>query len=156
MPDIVVGTNSYVTLAQAETHYDARLFTEAWTAATDDTKERALIMACTLLDRYIHWNGAKAFEEQSLEWPRIGISWIQPGSIPPSVKVAQMELALVLLTKNTTALSDLAGMAEVKIDSLAIKVAPGDRVQPIPDQIADLVLAYGCRAGGLRSITLTR
>ena len=156
MPTITVGQNSYVDLIAADTHFDARLHAASWTNASDDTKEKALLMACLILDRHIVWNGSKAFPDQPLEWPRIGLSWVTAGTVPPSVKTAQMELALVLIDRDTLALNALAGMSEVKVDTLSIKVSPGDRTKPIPDHILDMIRAYGQRAGGLTSLTLTR
>lgn len=156
MPDITAGQNSYVDLATADAHFDSRLHADAWTAATDDTKEKALLMAAILLDGHIRWNGAKAFPDQPLEWPRVGLSWIPAGTVPKSVQLAQMELALLLITKDTTALPDTAGFKSMTVDSLKMEIAPSDRVKAIPDAVFALVQGYGSRAGGLSSITLTR
>ena len=156
MPDLIIGTNTYVDLIAADAHFDARLHAGAWINATEDTRKKSLLMAALLLDRHITWLGSKAFPEQALEWPRVGISWVPAGSVPPSVKTAQMELALILIERDTTALNALAGMSEVTVDALKIKVNPSDRVKPVPRQVADLVRAYGSPAGGLTSITLTR
>lgn len=156
MPDLIVGTNTYVTLDTADAHFDARLHADSWNAASDDDKTKALLMAAVMLDRFIRWNGSKAFPDQPLEWPRIGISWIPAGSVPLSVRAAQMELALVLLSRDTTALPETAGMKSIQADTLKIEVAPSDRVKTIPDHIMDMVRAYGSRPGGLRSIELAR
>lgn len=156
MPDLIIGTNTYVTLEAADAHFDARLHAASWVDASDDTKEKALVMAALILDRHIIWLGCKAFQDQPMEWPRVGLSWVTAGTVPPSVKTAQMEFALVLIDRDTMALNALAGMSEVKVDTLFIKVNPGDRVRPIPDHIADMVRAYGQRAGGLNSLTLVR
>lgn len=157
MPDLVIGTNSYVDLTLADAHFDARLHADTWTAASDDTKERALLMACWLLDRHIIWTGTKAFPDQPLEWPRIGLPWLPAGIVPPGVKVAQMELALLLISTDTTAPSDMAGTASIELTG-AIKIVscPGDRVQTIPDQIYSYVRAYGYRGTGLGIVKLVR
>lgn len=156
MPTLTIGTNTYVDLTLADAHFDARLHAGAWLNASDDTKEKALCMAALILDRHIVWMGSKAFADQALEWPRVGLPWVPAGTVPPSVKTAQMELALILIERDTTALNALAGMSEIKVDTLSIKTNPSDRVKPVPRQIADMVRAYGSPAGGLASITLTR
>lgn len=156
MPDLIVGTNTYVTLDTADAHFDARLHTDSWNAASDDDKERALLMAALLLDRHILWLGAKADPTQALEWPRVGVDWLTDTQVPQAVQVAQMELALLLLTQDTTALPDTAGMKSVQADTLKIEVNAADRVKPIPDQIFALVRVYGARAGGLSTIKLVR
>ena len=156
MPDITVGSNTYVTLATADEHFAARLHADTWTAASDDDKTKALIMAALLLDRHIVWLGTKADDEQAMEWPRIGVDWLPAVQVPQAVQVAQMELALLLLTQDTTALPDTAGMKTIQADTLKIEVSAADRVKPIPDQIFALVRVYGSRAGGLSTIRLVR
>ena len=153
---ITVGTNSYVTLDTADAHFAARLHADNWDAASDDTKEKALLMAALLLDRHIVWLGAKADPTQALEWPRVGVDWLTDTQVPQAVMVAQMELALLLLTQDTTALPDTAGMKSVQADTLKIEVNAADRVKPIPDSIYALVRVYGSRAGGLSTIKLVR
>lgn len=156
MPDLIIGQNTYVTLDTADAHFDARLHADSWTAASDDDKTKALLMAALLLDRHIVWLGTKADPEQAMEWPRIGVDWLTDTQVPQAVQVAQMELALLLLDRDTTALSDLAGMKSVQADTLKIEVNAADRVKPIPDQIFALVRVYGSRAGGLSTIRLVR
>ena len=72
-------------------------------------------MAAMLLDRHILWLGAKADPDQAMEWPRIGVEWLPPVQVPQAVQVAQMELALLLLGQDTTAISDLAGMKRLTL-----------------------------------------
>lgn len=158
MPTLTPGTNTYVTLAQAETHFDNRLHAAVWTDTDDDdTKARALLMAAMLLDRHMIWKGCKLDPEQVMEWPRRGISWAPPGVVPPGVKVAQMELALLLITTDTTATPDTAGISRLDVaGAVSLTIAPSDRIKPIPDAVFDYVRMYGSRAGGVMSISLTR
>lgn len=156
MPDLTVGTNTYVTLATADAHFAARLHADTWDAASDDDKTKALIMSALLLDRHIVWLGAKADTDQAMEWPRIGIDWVADTVVPSAVQVAQMELALLLLSQDTTALPDTAGLKTIQADTLKIEVNAADRIKPIPDAIFALVRVYGSRAGGLSTIRLVR
>ena len=174
MPDITEGTNSYVSSADATAYFAARIHADAWTNASADNQAKALLTAAVLLDRHIVFQGAKASPDQAMEWPRVGVhahavtdyrylgmysGWGPIGSpeaVPKAVKVAQMELALVLLAKDTTALPDTAGMKSIQADTIKIEVDPGDRVKVIPDQVFALVAPYGFRSDGLRSISLRR
>lgn len=154
--DLTTGSNTYVTMDTANAHFAARLHADTWTAASDDDKSKALAMAAMLLDRHIVWLGSKADPDQAMEWPRIGVEWLPPVQVPQAVMVAQMELALLLLGQDTTAISDLSGMKSVQADTLKIEVDAADRVKVIPDQVFALIRAYGSRAGGLSTIRLVR
>ncbi|GAB6035733.1 hypothetical protein JCM15519_02920 [Fundidesulfovibrio butyratiphilus] len=157
MPDVLSGTNSYVTEDQADAYFESRLYATAWTGASEDDKAKALIMAAVLLDRHVVWQGAKADPSQAMEWPRVGVRGVDPASVPKSVQVAQCELALVLLGKDTTAQSDMPGLKRQVVDVLTMEYFEGAHaVKAIPDSIFALVAAYGFRAGGLGSITLRR
>ena len=48
---LTVGTNTYISAADAEIYFDTRLFADTWTAASADDKAKALIMATKALDR---------------------------------------------------------------------------------------------------------
>ena len=47
MPTVIVGDNSYISVADADAYYDSNLRFEAWNALDLDTKERGLITAST-------------------------------------------------------------------------------------------------------------
>jgi hypothetical protein len=64
-----VGTNSYISLADAKTYASSRLYVDAWTAASDDNKSIALIMATSKIDRQ-RIRGEKAVYNQTLAFPR--------------------------------------------------------------------------------------
>lgn len=117
--DTTIGgasSNSYVSVAEADSYFDARLNTEAWTA-TSDNKTRALLMAAQRLESE-NWIGSRVTTTQRLAWPRLyvqkvdgsGYGWgygyayrCQFGDvylsteIPQRVKDAQCELALSFL-----------------------------------------------------------
>jgi len=156
MAEVLTGSNSYVTEDEATAYFEDRLHADAWTSASTDNQAKALVTAAVLLDRHIVWQGAKASPDQGMEWPRLGIPGIASDTTPKAVKVAQMELALVLLAKDTTALPDTAGMKSIQADTIKIEMDPDDRVKVIPDQVFALVASYGFRSGGLRSISLRR
>jgi hypothetical protein len=113
-------------------------------------------MSAMLLDRHVFWSGGKASDIQPMEWPRIGIHGLSSEIVPKAVQVAQMELALILLTTDTTALPSTAGLKTIQADTIKIEVNPGDRSKVIPDSVFALVAAYGSRSGGLGTVTMRR
>lgn len=118
---IQVGTNSYVTLDEAEQYFSERLYTDEWDNADAATKEKALLMACKRIER-LQFRGMKADpENQTLQFPRAlpatgtvlwnserrfndlqypfgyNFGYIVQEKVPEEVKQAQCEEALALL-----------------------------------------------------------
>ena len=124
--------NSYCTLAEAEAYHETRLHNTAWTAADDATKKKALIWATRLLDEQIEWEGfATHFDTQVLQWPRMALYYpgydnvydmlgraIGEDEIPQRLKNAQAELALYLISADTT--------AALQTDSFSFNAQTGD------------------------------
>jgi hypothetical protein len=128
--DATVGgasSNSFTTLAEANTYMESRLNASSWeTDATDDEKNRALVEATRELS-VMHWLGERTDGTQALSWPR---QWAHdPDSpiqdyyattvIPQRVKDATMELALQFVKNGTTdvaALDPQSGIKRKKID----------------------------------------
>src|SRR6476646_9220104 len=65
-----VDANSYADVADGDAYHDGHLYAAAWTGATNDDKEKALVMATRLIDSQFQFNGWKAHDEQALQWPR--------------------------------------------------------------------------------------
>lgn len=111
---IEVGTNSYVSLIEANEYFSTKLHSEVWDSADDSTKQKALIEATRNLEVY-RYRGYKANADQELSFPRVNIGR-QPtdaerlvyGSsikvIPKEVKNGQLEQALYLLEGKDEAL----------------------------------------------------
>ena len=113
---LTVGTNTYISLVDAETYLDTRLFADVWTAASADDKARAVIMATKKIDR-LTLEGAKKTTTQKLEFPRryphdtrygsfmtdatninqAGEGWYAESDVPQAVLDAVCEEALALL-----------------------------------------------------------
>ena len=62
--------NSYASVAEGDTYHEAHLYATAWTAATPETKEKALLMATRLIDGQYQFHGFRATSTQALQWPR--------------------------------------------------------------------------------------
>jgi len=126
MPVSIVATvgsataNSYVTLAEAESALEARLNVDAWTAATNDLKNRALVEAQVELQS-LDWKGTRTDAVQALAWPReyaidpdapsdadldtLPEPTFDDDEIPVRVKQAQIELAFQFIKAGTTDLA---------------------------------------------------
>lgn len=103
---LVVGTNTYITLAEANTYFADRLGIDAWTNATDDNKNKALLMACKIIDDQ-QYDGRPVSIVQSSAFPRYGLKNRQKQllpslSTPDDVKYAQAEQALYILEEYST------------------------------------------------------
>jgi hypothetical protein len=116
------SSNSYVSLADAETYFEGRPFASAWNDATDPEKEQALVYATTILERE-RWAGAKGVSydaalTQALAWPRrwaptlewdaapqwisewffdVGTGYYSDLTVPTPIVRATCELALEIL-----------------------------------------------------------
>jgi len=66
---IIVGTDSYVSVDDADAVLDKRLDTAAWDVASDDNKARALMVATRAIDS-LRLVGQRALWDQTLEFPR--------------------------------------------------------------------------------------
>lgn len=116
---ITVGQNSYITVADAQTYFDSRLFSDTWTNSTADDKAKALIMASKKIDRQ-PLRGKRIDINQAMEFPRMiysyeprhygiynmnvntkqynyGPGWYIQESVPQQVLDAVCEEALALL-----------------------------------------------------------
>ena len=108
---LVKGTNSYVTVAEADSYFADRLHSETWSGASPTDKEKALITATGLLDQK-PWVGEAENELQSLAFPRIGYYYdpkygrdLDLINTPERVLKATYELALHLLSNDVMAAS---------------------------------------------------
>ncbi len=86
---LVVGTNTYISLADAEIYFTNRFGSSAWTALSNTDKEKLLLSATRLLDKYATFEGEKADPDQLLEFPRYGEL-----IVPTDIISAQCEIAV--------------------------------------------------------------
>lgn len=97
---LTVGTNSYISRADASTYFTDSLRNSSWTALSDSTKDQSLVTATRMLDRQV-WMGEKTLPSQSLQWPRTGVTdaygdAVDSVIVPQAIKDACCELALSL------------------------------------------------------------
>lgn len=114
---------------------EARLNATAWDAATDDTKNRALVEATRELD-VLAWDGWRTNDVQALSWPRDWVvnpddpngQYYADNIIPQRVKDACMELAnqfIVAGTSDVASLDSSVGVKREKVDVLETEYDPG-------------------------------
>src|SRR5262245_25159109 len=127
------SSNSYGTLAEAQTYFSRKLYTDAWYAADSEQQEYALLMATERLER-LDYLGIVVTDTQALKWPRqlneSGdlIRNYATTTVPTPVKNAQFELAQwLLLTNGGTQSTGSAGDVEsLKIgSSIEVKYTSG-------------------------------
>lgn len=121
-----IGTstnNSYVTLAESNTYFDSRLNVTDWTGATDDIKNRALASSTRQID-YNDFYGDREFDTQALKFPRTGLGTLDgvelDSIIPIQVKEATYEMALYMLSVDTSKPSTDGVVTKEKVGSLEI------------------------------------
>ena len=95
-----LDSNSYVTVAEADTYLGANLDANDWDELTDGQKEQLLKKSSALLDDFIY-GGLRTIDGQSLSFPRTGLYRyedvrlpVADDIIPYQVQDAQCELAL--------------------------------------------------------------
>ena len=149
---LLVGVNSYVSLADAVAYMADRLYTDAWDSATSGQQEKALIMAATALDSQ-NWKGVITSDDQAMAWPRSGVydregREVDSATVPQPVKDAQAEIALAILAEDPADARDpavkrmKAGSVEVEYRS-ALSAASAIRGAALP-----LVKPFLVDAGG--------
>lgn len=150
------GTNSYVSLAEADSYFGDRLDVAAWLVATETQKNQALITATSILDT-LEWTGIAVSDSQSLAFPRMG-SYFDPRLgrdvtiqdslfVTQRISTATFELAYHLL--NNDGLLDNSGtVTDLQIGSIELKnVRRADRLpQVVKSFIKPLLVNRGSNA----------
>ena len=119
--------NSYATLAEATTYFDARSKPSAWVAATWQQKEQSLRIATAYLDSVYgtQWVGMRLSGAQALDWPRSD-AYDMAGEIidlavPQRLKSACAEIAARYLADPAQLLPDTeAGQDGVASETVSV------------------------------------
>jgi hypothetical protein len=146
------SANSYCSAAELAAYLDTCLHvSDAVTAATPDTKNRALVSATRLLDEQIEWDGDPAEPgTQALQWPRSGLlddkgEELAEGTIPTRLKNATAELARLLIDSDLTASSSSDGIQQLQVGSVGITFNTSNppKRKVIPDSVWQMVSLWG-------------
>jgi hypothetical protein len=66
----LANANSYASASDGDSFHEGHIYATAWTNATTEKKEAALVMATRFIDACYQFNGRKASNTQALQWPR--------------------------------------------------------------------------------------
>lgn len=137
----VKGTNSYVSLAEANTYFDTRLNSDLWTAADANVKASALVTATRMLDE-MPWIGTVVSDTQALAFPRVceyfdprlgQLTYLDGTSVPDRINIATYELSYHLL------LNDDIRQVSSTVESIqvgSINIVNPRRVSDIPSHVS--------------------
>ncbi len=153
MPTVIItpgasNANSYCSRADGDAYHEAHLYASAWTGATADQKDAALIWATRLLDEQVEWSGYAASNEQALRWPRYevldrdGRFYFPHDAIPTFLTYATAELARHLLAGDRTQERSI-GIQSVTADTVSVEFDKHDIKPIVPPSVFSLVRAYG-------------
>lgn len=140
---LVLGTNTYVTMVEADAYFDTRIDAGAWLNAQDDDQESALVTATLILDEN-QFIGVAVSSTQSLAWPRKEAYTFDPRlgqqvtfgneEIPKRLKMAVLEMALHLLSNENLLDNKSQNFEEISIGTITLKDSNNDttRVPMVP------------------------
>ena len=121
------SSNSYATLAEANSYFETSPDDSTWTNKSDDQKNRALISATRWIDS-LNFYGDRCDESQALKWPRNNFQVddveLDCSSIPNKIKYAQYELARALANDTDAMTGNVAtngNISEAKLGDLEVK-----------------------------------
>lgn len=156
---LTVGTDTYVSLANADTYWANHYDSADWDAATDANKEKALRVATQYVDKRYSWIGSHpGTSSQNLAWPRLNAVDKQGRTrtgIPDEIKdatawLAQEEIRTGILRSKSRG----GAIKNVKAGSVAVEFEDNAPSQPSYDY-ADLLLS-NITKGGRGSIPLMK
>jgi len=132
---LVLNTNSYVEIADADTYFETRIDSAEWTSATDEIKEQALVTASQLVDNHA-WIGSAVSSSQALAWPRknaiynddrLGLQvTIAQNEIPSRVKTAVYEQALHLVNNEDLLAGTTQTFESISVGSISLTDSNSD------------------------------
>ena len=143
---ITVGTDSYATVAQVAAWAASSLSADGWAAAVDTRRETAIRQATRLLETFVRWRGEPATADQTLAWPRAGLTSPTTGAdvahdtIPPEIVFATAAFADALLVDDTSGPVE-EQPARIKAGSIAITFEDRPTLEGIPRHIKNLLPA---------------
>lgn len=122
---LVKGSNSYVTVLEADEYFSTRLDSTLWDEIDTTRKAQALVTATSILDSQ-SWTGTASTDSQLLAFPRscvyfdpmLGIT-VVPTNVPVRIIKATCEQAFHLLN-NSGLLDDSGGVTNLNVGSISL------------------------------------
>lgn len=154
---ITVGVNSYVSVSDADTYFNERLYADDWTSADSTTKEKALVMARRFIDQQ-QFSGERANADQLLAWPRSGIAGVDSSVVPQDVVFAQCELALAFIRSDLTVNNATFGVRSLReqVGPIVTETVYDGRapVRTLPDAVSAFLRPYFAAASSANSVAM--
>jgi len=157
----LADANAYADVDDGNAYHAGHLYATAWTAAADEQKAVALVMATRLIDAEFQFNGTRASAAQALQWPRtlcrdpdaipmplavllpISSDYVPCDRVPKAVADATCEVARALLIEDRTANPLGEGLKYTSLGSSQTSFDKSDR-RPVIPYVAQAMLAkYG-------------
>ena len=141
------GLQAYADAAFADAYFNVyRLYTENWTGATCDDKERALAWAAVLLNN-VKFKGNKVKVDDSLDWPRYNVFKSNGSSevyasdeLPILLQYANCELAFHLIEKDRTILyEENLGLNSLSVGGISLNFDNTRKENTIPNYVFNLL-----------------
>lgn len=160
---LTVGTDSYVTLVEADAYAAARPSLSTWAGLSEPVREAALKDATLYLENSYEWIGTLADVSQALSWPRLE-AYDRNGrhitTIPQAIRSAQIELAFIGASAPLVDSRTTGNVSAIKAGQVDIKfvngqnVNEGEKYAPVDRLLSGLFTARA----GVRSVNarLTR
>jgi len=166
------NANSYATATDGDSYHDGHLYASAWTGATAVQKAAALVMATRLIDGSYQFNGFRASNTQSLQWPRrlcldpdraslsprplfgnnVG-PYFDSDAVPAALLNAACEVARELLKVDSTDAADSQELSQVSIaGALSVTFDKADKQPQISQTAQFFLLKFGVYQGGRSSV----
>ena len=132
---LVLNTNSYVELTEADDYFETRIDSANWVTAGDEVKEQALVTASLILDES-PWIGSAVSSSQALAWPRknaiyndnrLGLTvTIADDEVPSRVKTAVYEQALHLIDNEDLLMGKTQTFESISVGSISLSDSNND------------------------------
>ncbi len=145
---IEVGTNSYVTVVEADAYFAAGYDFPKWDS--EPNKEGALVSAAQQLDVQCIWAGDPCDADQAMSFPRTP----DCPEIPQNIKNAQCEIAYRIVDTGSTQTDTGDPLTEIKAGSVTIKFKASSPGNPLINTLTNKLLSgYGlCSGSGSTTI----
>lgn len=150
---LTVGTNSYISVANADAYFADRLYASEWIGATSGDKEKSLLMSRRVIDRQV-FVGSRTSDDQLLAWPRAGVSDISSATVPQAILDAQCELALAFLREDLTADDGTRGVRRLQAGSVAIEYDGRAPSRNLPDAVSAILAPFLQQSANPNSIAM--
>lgn len=124
---LVKGTNSYVTVGEADTYLADRIDVTAWTSTSSTRKAQALVTATSYLDG-LNWLGTAVSADQPLAFPRVvevfdpragTVISLDGSTVPSRITKATIELAFHLIS-NENILNVPSAASDLEVGSIKL------------------------------------